>query len=220
MECFEDCFLSLLRDEHPEERRRRKFKRKHALAISGAAFVMHAGSEESGHGVAAAAASSVRRFRSLFGGSSKTPSEAVSAGTPLPVWVALSVEDGKCELNFKTLELVHQKPKHSGVFRLGEVKKVNTQGRRLRAFDSSEKLIFDIESDTKADALKWQIALDEAADVYDVEIGESVSQTKSLLHRQRRKLELAARKREREEQKKKLGDVGMRYTAQAMAQKG
>jgi len=65
----------------------------------------------------------------------------------------------------------------------------------------------------------WYEGVHEALAVLAHDIEEVSSEENSLLYNQQRYLDLERRKKEREEKKKKMGNVGMKYTAQAMIDK-
>ena len=162
-----------------------------------------------------------RKFASSIFGRGGSENGSATGGGPTPVWVSLSVSESACDIQWKTLENIDQKPKASGSVPLRNVATVKVDSRRLQVFDSASEILLDVEADGTASAQSWQIALDEASDVFEAEIAESASASKGLLHNQRRKLELAQRKRDREDAKKRLGvgDVGLRFTAEAMARR-
>jgi hypothetical protein len=124
-------------------------------------------------------------------------------------------------LSWASLEQIQQRPKHSGVLALHRVHLADKADRgsahSLVFRDAHGKVLLAIATDEAQLRDRWLAALQEALVVLAPEMSEGAEESHGLLAQQERYLDLEQRRREREDKKRALGQVGMAFTAQAMA---
>mmetsp|Transcript_14543 Transcript_14543/g.25538 ORF Transcript_14543/g.25538 Transcript_14543/m.25538 type:complete len:255 (-) Transcript_14543:2247-3011(-) len=201
-----DLFVSMT----PEEKRRSDFdKRFRKTLFDGEMFTL-------GYAEKAVSGNLMSQMSSFLGASKKSSTNVKSECIGSPVIVSLDDTNG-IDIVWRTCENVQNKPKDSGRVSLHTVQVIEIKDDAIRFMDHHGKLLFEIKSADAEELDEWHKGLNEALVVFAPEIEDSASESRGMMHKQQRYLELQARKREREEKKKSLGNVGMTYTAQAMA---
>jgi len=197
----------------PEERRKRSFERQFAHMLdAGDLFVLRSCLKiKQGADVLGTVAATL--FGSLEAPKESNAGEHEACGSQILV----NLERASASLSWRSLELHQNKPKFQGSVHLRLIQKIELlNNKRISLKDHRAKEILCIESSDAATAVAWCRGLQEALIVLAPEIEEESNSQRSLLDQQQRYLELERRKREREKRKAQLGNVGMKFTAEAM----
>mmetsp|Transcript_24027 Transcript_24027/g.42387 ORF Transcript_24027/g.42387 Transcript_24027/m.42387 type:complete len:234 (+) Transcript_24027:288-989(+) len=205
----------------PEEQRKRKFNREYrGLLKTGAVFKMHEFLMPEPTDIVGSVSRSMTSLLSggFAGGAKPTLSKEADRES---VWFALADSGAVVQLEWKTLRLTNNEPHASGVLPLHKVQlvdKASVDGSPGLVFRSDRgQQLLSLAADDATQQEAWHAAITEALAVLGSELESGAAEEHGLLDRHRRMQELQARSREREDKKKKLGDVGMQYTAKVLA---
>jgi hypothetical protein len=227
-----------------EDKRRKAFERAHrALLVDGSVFQLldvERAADKQGGLLSKVSQSALALLGSSSGDATAARPLGIDEGLGSPIMVQLHLGGSEragaraggadsagasarstVRLSWASLEQMQQRPKHSGVLALHRVQLADKADRgsahSLVLRDAHGKVLLAIATDEAQLRDRWLAALQEALVVLAPEMDECAEESRGLLGQQERYLDLEQRRREREDKKRALGQVGMAFTAQAMA---
>ena len=167
---------------------------------------------------AAAEESFGKKLGSWFGG--KSSSGKGGPLTDMDIWV--SCDEDIEELEWRSMQNVEGKPKDSGVIKMSAIRTAKKEPpRTMTLLDSKSKLLLSAEGHSEADVNTFLQALNEGLTALKTDLDEGRTEDErkesSALRRLSKWKEVEDRKAAAAAKKKALGNVGMKFTAQAMA---
>jgi hypothetical protein len=124
--------------------------------------------------------------------------------------------DNSTGLVWTSLELEKNKPKHCGRVPLHRIQQVKDKDGCLILLDHENVVLFEGKAPSSLEAKAWVEMIKECLRVLAPRIEDEAAAVRGVTYRSKQLERLETRKKEREEMKKKLGDVTMSYTAKAM----
>ena len=171
---------------------------------------------------AAAEESFGKKLGSWFGGGKGGKGSSGKGGplTDTDIWV--SCDEDFEELEWRSMQNVEGKPKDSGVIKMSAIRTAKKEPpRTMTLLDSNSKLLLSAEGHSEADVNTFLQALNEGLTALKTDLDEGRTEDErkgnSALRRLNKWKEVEDRKVAAAAKKKALGNVGMKFTAQAMA---
>jgi len=127
-------------------------------------------------------------------------------------------DDSNCtSLVWTSLELEKNQPKHAGRVALHRIQQVKEKDGTLTLLDHENNILFQAKGDETA---RWKDLIQETLVALAPQIEDEAVSSRGVTYRAKQLERLETRKKEREEQKKKLGQVTMAHTAKVLVERG
>eukprot|EP00947_MAST-08B_sp_MAST-8B-sp1_P003111 g3111.t1 len=215
--CGCDAVNELIYGVDPEEKQRRAFFKNKAPTLTAGLLFRLVSTEQKEGGLGA-------KIGGWFSGGGKKKQQGKAPMDEQDVWVCC--DDLFERLEWRTMQNVDGgKPKDAGTVALSRVKEAKKEAGSgiITLVDHKEHMLLQIEAMSEADCNMFLLALNECLSVMAGELEASRTEEEQraagVVAKMQKWKRLEDRKAEAAAKKKALGNVGMRYTAQAMMNK-